>query len=625
VIPREVYVGREGLCRAQARRLERGDRWLSGARLVTALVALGLGIAVVRGAARYPALAAPVLVFAGLVLAHERVVRRRERQDTLAALYRAGIARIDDQWAGQGDAGARFARAAAAGGHLYAADLDLYGEGGLFELLNVAHTPIGQRTLARWLEGPASAAEARARQAAVAELAPRLDLREELTLAGRAVRTAVREEALSSWALAAVPGLPRRLGPTRLALAALAVATALAALGWACGRSTAGPAAAGAALLWLMARRWRASVAAVTGGIDQRADELQLLVRAIVCLEREAFEAPLLRDLRRALGDGPGAAGSAPSVRVARLRRLVGWLEARRNQFMALLLAPLQWSAQLAFAIEDWRRANGAEVACWMDAVGTLDALMALAVFSYEHPDYPFPEILDGASAPFLAAAPGPDDAVASEAGPVFEARGLGHPLLPSRQRVVNDVALGGALRLYIVSGSNMSGKSTLLRAVGVNVALALAGAPVCARRLRLSPVQLGATLRVNDSLQEGKSRFYAELTRLKQIVDHAGAEPPLLFLLDEILHGTNSHDRRIGAEAILRGLVARGAAGFVTTHDLALTEVADALGPRAANVHFDDHLEDGVMTFDYTMKPGIVQKSNALALMRAVGLDFDR
>jgi DNA mismatch repair ATPase MutS len=170
-----------------------------------------------------------------------------------------------------------------------------------------------------------------------------------------------------------------------------------------------------------------------------------------------------------------------------------------------------------------------------------------------------------------------------------------------------------------------MSGKSTLLRAVGVNVALALAGAPVCARRLRLSPVQLGATLRVNDSLQEGKSRFYAELTRLKQIVDHAGAEPPLLFLLDEILHGTNSHDRRIGAEAILRGLVARGAAGFVTTHDLALTEVADALGPRAANVHFDDHLEDGVMTFDYTMKPGIVQKSNALALMRAVGLDLDR
>ena len=136
--------------------------------------------------------------------------------------------------------------------------------------------------------------------------------------------------------------------------------------------------------------------------------------------------------------------------------------------------------------------------------------------------------------------------------------------------------------------------------------------------------MQVGATLRVNDSLQEGKSRFYAELTRLKQIVDRAGAEPPLLFLLDEILHGTNSHDRRIGAEAIVRGLVARGAIGLVTTHDLALTEVAERLAGAALNVHFEDHLENGVMTFDYAMKPGVVRKSNALALMRAVGLDVE-
>jgi DNA mismatch repair ATPase MutS len=167
-----------------------------------------------------------------------------------------------------------------------------------------------------------------------------------------------------------------------------------------------------------------------------------------------------------------------------------------------------------------------------------------------------------------------------------------------------------------------MSGKSTLLRTVGVNSALALAGAPVCARRLRITPVVVGATLRINDSLQAGKSRFYAELTRLKHIVDRAGGTPPLLFLLDEILHGTNSHDRRIGAEAILRGLVARGAVGLVTTHDLALAEVAATMGALAANVHFEDHLEGGVMTFDYRMKPGVVRKSNALELMRAVGLE---
>ena len=205
---------------------------------------------------------------------------------------------------------------------------------------------------------------------------------------------------------------------------------------------------------------------------------------------------------------------------------------------------------------------------------------------------------------------------------PLVDSEGLGHPLIPAARRVVNDLRLGGERRMIVVSGSNMSGKSTLLRTVGINAVLALAGAPVCARRLTLCPVTLGATLRINDSLQAGKSRFYAELTRLKQIVDHAGGAPPLLFLLDEILHGTNSHDRRIGAEAILRGLVARGAAGLVTTHDLALAEVAEAMAPRAINVHFEDHLEGGVMSFDFRMKPGVVRKSNALELMRAVGLE---
>jgi DNA mismatch repair ATPase MutS len=239
----------------------------------------------------------------------------------------------------------------------------------------------------------------------------------------------------------------------------------------------------------------------------------------------------------------------------------------------------------------------------WLREVGELEAFSALATFAYERPADPFPELVDE--------------------GPVFEAEALGHPLIAPTVAVRNDVTLGGAgPRVLIVSGSNMSGKSTLLRTVGVNTVLALAGAPVCARRLRVSPVVLGATLRINDSLQAGKSRFYAELTRLKQIVDRAGGQPPLLFLLDEILHGTNSHDRRIGAEAILRGLVARGAVGLVTTHDLALAEVAAAMAGRAANVHFEDHLEAGVMTFDYRMKPGVVRKSNALELMRAVGLE---
>ena len=175
---------------------------------------------------------------------------------------------------------------------------------------------------------------------------------------------------------------------------------------------------------------------------------------------------------------------------------------------------------------------------------------------------------------------------------------------------------------MLVISGSNMSGKSTLLRTVGVNAVLALAGAPVRAGRLRITPLAIGATLRIQDSLQAGRSRFFAEITRVRQLVDLSRGPIPLLFLLDELFHGTNSHDRRVGAEAVVGGLLDRGAIGLITTHDLALTAIVDRLAPQAENVHFEDQFEDGIMHFDYRMRPGVVQHSNALALMRAVGLD---
>jgi DNA mismatch repair ATPase MutS len=188
---------------------------------------------------------------------------------------------------------------------------------------------------------------------------------------------------------------------------------------------------------------------------------------------------------------------------------------------------------------------------------------------------------------------------------------------------VRNDLRLGGSgPHAIVVSGSNMSGKSTLLRSVGINVVLALAGAPVRAAALNVSPLAIGATLKIEDSLQAGHSRFYAEILRIRDIVELARGELPVLFLLDEILHGTNSHDRRIGAEAIVRALLRLGAIGLVTTHDLALTELAAQLEPSAINMHFEDRLEDGKLVFDYRMRPGVVEHSNALALMRAIGLD---
>jgi DNA mismatch repair ATPase MutS len=204
----------------------------------------------------------------------------------------------------------------------------------------------------------------------------------------------------------------------------------------------------------------------------------------------------------------------------------------------------------------------------------------------------------------------------------MLDGRQLGHPLLPNSACVRNDVRLGEDLRLILVSGSNMSGKSTLLRTIGTNVVLALSGAPVCAESLRLSPMQVGTAMRIQDSLQDGKSLFYSVVSRLKMVVDLSHEDRPLLFLLDEILQGTNSHDRRVGAEGVIRKLVEVGTLGLVTTHDLALTEIVDSLNGQAKNCHFEDQLINGKMTFDYTIRPGVVQKSNALELMRLLGLD---
>ena len=347
--------------------------------------------------------------------------------------------------------------------------------------------------------------------------------------------------------------------------------------------------------LGLLARK---QTAAIARGVERPCRDLALLGGLLARIESERFESEKLASLRRTLD----TQGVPPSRRVTRLRLFVDLLDARRNQLFAPLAALVLWTTQITRAIEAWRAQCGAAVPQWISTVGEIEALCALAGFAYEHPEHPFPEVVEGEAR--------------------FESEGLGHPLLPAERCVRNDLRLGGELRVLVVSGSNMSGKSTLLRSVGTNALLAQAGAPVCAHRLRLSPLALGASIRIQDSLETGSSRFYAEITRIRRLVEQASEGPPLLFLLDEILAGTNSHDRRIGAEAVVRGFVERGAIGLITTHDLALARIADALAPRAANVHFEDQLEEGRMSFDFHLRPGVVHKSNALALMRAVGLE---
>jgi MutS domain V len=601
--PLAVYQRRREVRRQAVARLAAFDSAIGWLRLAVFAAAIAIAVVALRaGTISALWLLAPAAAFLALIVFHDGVIRRREQADRAVRLYEDGIARVEDRPPPGDGRSRRFADEE----HAFALDLDLFGEGSLHERLSTARTSMGDETLAAWLKAPALPAVARDRQRAVAEMAPLLDLKEDLSVLGAVLSVNMTPKTLAAWAGGAplpLPKLPGGLAGARIVTALLAAAITAALV--AAFLSRTGAYVLGAAIAcgvgWTA--RLRSLVKAVLFDANQRAGELKLVAALLGRLERASFTAPLLVRLRTALETTAGAAGAArpPSRRIARLAMLVDLLDARRNQMAAILTAPLLWTTQAALAIEAWRRAFGPAVSVWLAAVGEIEALASLSTFAFEHPELPFPELLDTPP-------------------PRLEGEGLAHPLLPARTRVANDLVLGGAHpRMLIVSGSNMSGKSTLLRTVGINVVLALAGAPVCARRLVCSRLALGGTLRIHDSLQEGRSRFYAEITRLRQIVDLAEGPVPALFLLDELLSGTNSHDRRVGAEGILRGLLDRGAIGLATTHDLALTEMAAALG--AANVHFEDDLRDGQMCFDYRMRPGVVRKSNALALMRAVGL----
>ncbi|HSJ96235.1 MAG TPA: DNA mismatch repair protein MutS, partial [Myxococcota bacterium] len=527
-----------------------------------------------------------------LVLSHDRLLRRVAAAERAAAWYDDGLARLDATFAGRGNPGERFRDPH----HPYADDLDLFGPGSLFELLCRARTTAGEDLLAAWLCAPAAPEVVRARQAAAIELRDALDLREDLALAGERVAAGLHAEALAAWGEASPPAPPPLL---RAAALLLSLVSAAGVAGLVFGAPVLVPWLLVLAIAAGFAAGVRRRVQRVLRETDPAVRDLDLLAELLAILERAELRAPRLAALRRAVS----AEGTEPASKaIARLDRLAQLLDARRNQFFAPIGAALLFTTQVAFAVDAWRARHGPALRRWIETVGELEALASLAGHAYEHPADAWPELVADA--------------------PRFEAREAGHPLLAEARCVRNDVRLDEERRVLVVSGSNMSGKSTLLRTVGTNAVLALAGAPVRAAALRLTPLALGASIRLNDSLQEGHSRFYAEIRRLRQIVDATAGPLPVIFLLDEVLHGTNSHDRRIGAEAVVRSLVARGAIGLVTTHDLALARLAEAPELHAANVHFEDELAGGKMHFDYRMRPGVVTRSNAIALMRAVGLE---
>lgn len=537
------------------------------------------------------------LGFVVLGVRQDRAFDRRRRLAAAVRFYSDGVARFEEAWRALPERGADLVEGRAG----YAQDLDLYGEASLFQLLSRAATAPGRRTLARWLDGGASLEAIHARQVAAGALADAIDYREALVTAsaGEDHRPA-EDEALIEWAERAPP-LP---APGLLAALGVVVPlTSLAALvfylvtdeGW----PLVGALAVHAAVA-IGTRKLVEARAQVLAGPER---VLMRYARLIAAVETSPPPAPLIADiLQRLQTDGQPAA-----KQIARLQSLVNLLDARLNMFFALSVGPATlWELNVVLRTERWRARTGQRLRGWFDALGDIEALACFGALAHERPDYSFPEVFDGA--------------------PTFDAQGLSHPLIDRRKVVANDLELGGPGSVLLLSGSNMSGKSTLLRSVGLAVVLAEAGGPAPAKRLRVSRMRLATSVRIVDSLAHGTSHFYAELARLKHIVDEAQvSEPPLLYLLDEMLHGTNSRERYIGAVSVIRWLSTTGAMGIVTTHDLALAKVAHTLPPgRASNRHFSDEVRQDQILFDYTLRDGPVQSTNALRLMKAIGIDVE-
>ena len=592
--------------------LERRARVIATARLAVAATGIALigsivwaGFDASARTAAFLGLGAAIVVFIALVVVHALVHDAARYVAAAVRFHERGLARLSHSWDSLPTA-----KGPAEADHPYARDIDVFGRASLMGIVDATETRFGQEHLARLLSHEAPTGwpeEVIARQEAVRDLASRVAFRERLAALGGLLPADDRGDARAvlAWAEGSEHELPAAI--RWLAWLLPAFAAGAVALGPALGLS-AGAVTELVGVEIVLGNIIGARMARMLDSVSARRSAVTQWQVVIAAIELESFDAPLLLSLQRRFA----SSGRAASREIAGLERIVGYADARYNEaFRYVIGAALLWNAHCAFALLRWRARAGAHLRGWLDALGEMEALASLAAFAFEHPDFAWPVLT-------------PET--------VFDAKALGHPLIADDGRVGNDGSLPSAGRALLVTGSNMSGKSTLLRAVGANAVLASAGAPVCARSLRIGPLRVATSMRIEDSLEEGVSHFYAELYRLKRIIDlsrstgvlnREGVSPAaVLFLLDEILHGTNSRERVVGARAVVRELVAHGALGMVSTHDLGITVLERELDGHVVNAHFEEQVVGDTMTFDYILRPGIVQSSNALRLMRAVGFD---
>ena len=534
----------------------------------------------------------PLGLFVILVISHVQLRDRMKLVERAVKHYQRGLDRLKGRWQDVGYNGERYRDA----DHPYANDLDLFGPGSVFELITRCQTRLGEDRLAEWFLNPADRETIESRQEALRELAANVTLREELDVLHPPLQETADQNLLKTWV-----DQPSEQKPYWLMV--MVTLLSIASLGFLWGAYSGFlPISFFIAILTtqvLVLLIYRPSLEAEFLAAERMRDGLPVAVSVLKLIESQPHESAALKEIQERLD----VERKPPSERLNQLLRQVNLLSnCSRNQFLIPLAILLGLHFHMIYRIVRWKLRFGPHIEDWLRSIGEWESLLSLAGHHFEFPKNVFPEIVSS--------------------GPVFTGTEMRHPLLEREDCIANSVSLDQKQKLLLVSGSNMSGKSTLLRTVGTNLVLSYAGCSVHAESLKLSVMQLGAAMRVSDSLREGKSLFYAVVTRLKQIVDLTNGSRELFYLIDEILPGTNSHDRRLGAEGVLRSLVSRNTLGLVTTHDLALTRIVDTLDGQATNVHFEDHLEDGKMSFDYQLRTGVVKKSNALELMKMIGLD---
>lgn len=490
--------------------------------------------------------------------------------------------------------------------HPYAVDLDVFGAASVFQLLDDTRTAPGTSTLATWLSMRAKPDEIASRQTAVRELSERVTFREDLAALGVAGETRGRSvEPLVEWA-EMPPILTSGLDRFLVRLAFVLVPTTVVLLSIKSIMGDAAPALLQKA--WYVPFGLQLVVLFLLGGkvspmLAKAASKEAPFGRykgMFARIEAETFESERMKALQGTLGVGRDMRPA--SHELASFERVLGFVELRYSGLIHLAAnILLLWDVFCGYALEQFRTRAGKNVRGWFKSLGEIEALSSLGAFAYEHPTYTYPVVEDGL--------------------PRFNAEGLGHPLIPADRRVGNTIELPGPGHSLLITGSNMSGKSTWLRSMGLAAVLAQSGAPVCAKKLSMTPLSVRTSMRISDSLEQGVSHFYAELEKLKSVVDAANRDEPVFFLLDEVLHGTNSRERNIGARAVVVHLLQKSAIGAVTSHDLAMADLAETTDGHVVNVHFKELVHDNKMTFDYVLSPGVVSTTNALRLMKIVGI----